>query len=91
MTTRMRFHDGPHDVRPTRCCDAANDTPQGDELGELVATYPAGHVAKFGDDGSLNIYLKPDSAATTDHQAPQYLRLRALNSRNAKFYFGSRR
>jgi hypothetical protein len=59
---RLKFFDGPSD---TRCADATGPAPQGDELGDLVATYPPGHVAQFASDGSLNVYRKPCAPANT--------------------------
>ena len=82
--TRLRFTDGPQHVSPVRSADATQSAST--ELGELVTSFPPGHVAVVGIDGSLNIY-KPDVAARADDaRLPHSARLRALNARNAKFW-----
>lgn len=78
----------PCDRKSQPTCD---DDPVSEELGELVATYSPGHVARFAADGSLNVFSNLSGTHTAgDETAPMSLRLAALNRRNHEIYDGGK-
>lgn len=75
---RMKFEDR---------IQLARDEDPDSAPGDLVATYPPGHVAQFAEDGSMNVYRRDASSTTTnDSSLPHMARLRNLNERNARLY-----